>query len=313
MNSKFLSPKLASMLVVAGLMATPVALQAQTNGSGAQHQVAANAIVEVVAEDYAFDAPDAIRSGWTTLRFRNQGKEPHMVYMARLPEGTSFDDYETEAQVPFNRIWTAVKEGKVDLEGAFAMVGEVLPAWYPAVGLVGGPGFVAPGVASDVTVYLEPGTYAIECYMKTEDGKVHYMEGMSRPLTVTAEASTASEPAPDVRITLSNFAMTVEGDLTPGKRIVAVHVTENPEAGFGHSVHLARLNPGTDVQDVVHWMNWFDIAGLRTPAPARFIGGMHPMPAGRTAYFTVDLEPGRYVALSEATGAQGVLKEFTVK
>ena len=115
------------------------------------------------------------------------------------------------------------------------------------------------------------------------------------------------------QVTLSNFAIDVKGELAPGERTIAVHVAENPEEGFGHSVHLARLEPDTDIQEVVRWMNWFELDGLRTPAPVEFVGGVHPMPAGRTAYFTATVEPGRYLLISEATGAQGVLEEITVK
>jgi hypothetical protein len=36
---------------------------------------------------------------------------------------------------------------------------------------------------------LEPGTYAIECYVKTEDGVFHTTHGMITGLTVTEESS----------------------------------------------------------------------------------------------------------------------------
>jgi hypothetical protein len=84
-------------------------------------------------------------------------------------------------------------------------------------------------------------------------------------------------------------------------------------SGFGHSVHVARLAPGMDVQEVVAWLNWLALDGYRAPAPAQFVGGLHPMPTGRTAYLTLDLEPGRYLFVSEATGAQGVRTEVTVR
>ncbi len=270
-------------------------------------------VVEVVAEDYAFDAPDAIPSGWTTIRFRNQGQEPHMVFLTRLPEGKTIEDYETELSASFSRAWDARLSGKADQEEALAMVFGSLPEWFPDALFVGGPGLVAPGRSSQVTMELEPGNYVLECYMKTEEGKIHYMDGMVRPLTVTETRAGGTPPEADIRITLSNSGMTVQGDLTPGRHTVAVHAAENPEQGFGHSVHLAKLGPGAKAEDVVRWMNWFDLQGLRAPAPAEFVAGLHPLPTGKTAYFTVDLEPGRYLAVSEATGAQGVLKEFTVR
>ncbi len=269
-------------------------------------------VVEITATDYAFRAPSEIASGWNTIRFSNEGEEPHFVLMSRLPEGKTLDDYETEISQPFNEVWMALLEGKVDRQGAFEMLGGVIPEWYPTLTFMGGPGYVAPGREVQATFRLEPGDYVLECYMKTEDGAVHFMEGMLRPMTVTDAASSGAPPKADVRITLSNFEMQVDGALGAGERTFAVHVEENPEAGFGHNVHLARLDDETTSDDIVQWMDWFNTEGARTPAPAEFLGGVHLMPVGSTAYFTADLKPGRYLLVSEYTGHRGVLHEFTV-
>lgn len=291
----------AAILIAAGLTVCPAApLHAQAP------------VVEITATDYAFRAPHAIASGWTTIRFKNDGEEHHFVLMSRLPEGKTVDDYEIELSQPFSEIGQAVWTGEIDQEEVFARIGEVLPEWFQAVQFMGGPGLVTPAFSSETTMYLEPGNYALECYMKTEDGKIHYMEGMLRPLVVTEEASGGSPPETDVRITLSNFEMDVEGELAQGRHVIAVHVAENPEEGFGHNVQLARLNPDAEVEEVVSWMNWFSVKGMRPPAPAEFIGGVHVMPVGSTAYFTAELEPGRYLLISEYTAHQGVLHEFTV-
>lgn len=275
---------------------------------------AANAgVVDMTAIDYALEGPDEIPAGWTTIRFSNEGEEHHMVYMARLPEGKTHADYEVELLVPFTAAWNALRNGEVDQEGALEMLFGSLPEWFAELGVVGGPGLMAPGRSSEVTIELEPGDYVIECYIKAEDGSVHYMEGMTRPLTVAGSRVDASAPAADLEITLSNFSVDVEGELAAGERTIAVHVEENPEEGFGHSVHLARLEPDTDIQEVVRWMNWFELDGLRSPAPVEFVGGLHPMPAGRTAFFSATVEPGRYLLISEATGALGVIEEITVK
>ncbi len=300
----------AATLVAATLAASPTPLRAQTPAVATSPSPL---VVEVVAEDYAFDAPAAIPSGWTTIRFRNAGQESHMILLTRLPEGKTIEDYERDLSSLFSRAWEAVRDDGVAQDQALGMIFGSLPEWFPQVQFVGGPGLAAPGRASEVTMELEPGNYVLECYMKTEDGKIHYMEGMIRPLVVTEARSDAAPPSADIRITLSNTGLEIGGNLTPGRRTVAVHAAENPEQGFGHSVHLARLNPGVEVDDVVRWMNWFDLRGLRTPAPAEFVGGLHPLPTGKTAYFAVNLEPGRYLAVSEATGAQGVLKEFAVQ
>lgn len=268
-------------------------------------------VVQITATDYAFRMPDAIPSGWTTLRFVNDAEEAHFVLMSKLPEGKSMDDYEM-LQYDFSQVWEALLSGEADQAKAYEMLGAAIPEWFPQLQFAGGPGFLAPGRVSEMTLQLEPGNYALECYMKTEDGEIHYMEGMVRPLTVTDEDSGGSPPAADIHITLSNFKMDVEGALTSGKHSISVHVKENPEEGFGHNAQLVRLDADTDVNDVVAWMDWFDVNGMRMPAPAEFIGGVQVMPAGNTAYFTAELEPGRYGFVSEYTAHQGVLHEFTV-
>lgn len=268
--------------------------------------------VEITATDYAFRAPTQIPSGWTNLRFKNEGEEVHFVFLARLPEGKTIDHYETELGEPFTDVWQGILNGELTQEEAGAKIGEMLPEWYGNLEFVGGPGLMTPTRTSETTLYLEPGDYVIECYMKTEDGKIHATEGMVRPLTVTEKVSSVSPPEENIRVTLSNSEMTVEGALTSGTRTFAVHAAENPEQGFGHSAHLVRLDSQAKLDDLVQWMNWFGLNGLRSPAPADFLGGAHMMPTGNTTYFSAHLTPGRYVVISEATGHQGMLKEFTV-
>jgi hypothetical protein len=303
-------------LVLAGAVATlvgPASSSAQSaQAAGATAAAASATVVDLVAEDYAFSAPDQIPSGWTTFRFRNEGEEPHFVLVTRLPAGFTIEQYETELSVEFNRAWVAVRDGELGQDEAMARLFEALPEWFGGLEFLGGPGLVSPGRASETTLKLEPGNYVLECYMKTQEGEFHYMEGMIRPLRVTEASSQTTPPDAGVRITLSNFEMEIDGDLTPGRHVVEVHIQENPEQGFGHNVHVARMAPGSDPGEVVQWMNAFDLAGLSPPGPATFIGGVQMMPAGHTAYVTLDLAPGRYLFVSEYTGHQGVLREVTV-
>lgn len=306
----------SSFRTVAVALASAAVALAQTQALEAQSSspvAPATAVVEVIAEDYALSAPAEIPAGWTTFRFRNDGEEPHFILVSRLPAGITIEDYETDLSAQFNQAWYAVRDGGVDQDEAMGQLFEALPEWFPAVEFLGGPGMTAPGRTTETTLSLEPGNYVLECYMKTEDGEFHFMEGMIRPLTVTETRSNAAPPEADIRITLSNFEMAIEGDLTPGRHVVEVHIAENPEQSFGHNVHVARMEPDTDVGEVVKWMNAFDLTGLRSPGPATFVGGAQIMPAGHTAYFTVDLEPGRYLFVSEYTGHQGVLQEVTVR
>ena len=78
-------------------------------------------------------------------------------------------------------------------------------------------------------------------------------------------------------------------------------------------MHLARLQDEVDLDEVTQWMDWMEIAGLQAPAPAEFLGGTQEMPIGHTAYFTVNLEPGRYAWITEASADKGMFNEFTVE
>jgi hypothetical protein len=269
-------------------------------------------IIEVTAVDYAFRAPESMHAGWNVIRFTNDGEDPHFVFMIRLPAGRTIEDYERDVSAPFARGWYAIRDGSADQDEGLNMILEALPDWFPELTMVGGPGLVSPGLTSEAMLHLEPGDYVLECYVKTAEGELHMMDGMVRPITVSPMPSPATPPEPDVLVTLSNDGMTVEGDLAAGRRVIGVHARENPEQGFGHSAHLARLDGSTTPEAVIRWMNWLDQSGLRAPAPATFLGGTHAMPTGDTMYFTADLEPGRYIIVSEATGHLGVVHEFAV-
>ena len=73
-----------------------------------------------------------------------------------------------------------------------------------------------------------------------------------------------------------------------------------------------RLEDDTDLAALGDWMNW--ISGLQTPAPAEFLGGTHEMPAGKTAYFSALLTPGRYALIAEVPdpAAKGMLLTFSI-
>ena len=208
-----------------------------------------------------------------------------------------------------------------DFEGALEKFGE-LPAWFFEVIFMVGPGLILPGKSAEMTVYLEPGTYMLECYVKT-DGIFHSYNptpgefGMVHEITVTDEYSGASEPKPSLQMTISSVSgIEIHGMLRPGKHVVAVNFEDQivHEHFLGHDVHLVRLEGETDISELVTWMDWTQSTGLETPAPAEFLGGTHEMPAGETAYFPMLLKPGRYAFISEVPNSfdKGMLVEFTV-
>jgi hypothetical protein len=270
-------------------------------------------VVEVIAEDYAYSAPDSISSGWVTFRMRNEGEKHHFALLTRLPEGKTLDDYMVDVAQPFDGVMVAMRAGEMTKAEAGQVLGRSIPRWFQSAQRIGGPALLAPGRVSEVTLHLEPGEYFMECYMKTPEGEFHGMEGMVRPFTVTNTPSGASRPEADVAIRLTNGGIEAPTVMAPGRHTVAVHFAEQPETGGPHDVHLARLDAAAEIAEVVPWMDWMSVQGLRNPAPVDFFGGTHEMPAGATVYVTVDLEPGRYAWISQMTAAQGVLHEYMVQ
>lgn len=268
-------------------------------------------VVQVTARDFAFEAPQEVPSGWTTLRMENAGEQHHFLVLWRLPDGKTFQDYIDEVIPPFDTLVEAYDAGELDRDELMAGLGAALPEWFASVEGMGGPGLTAPGMTSETTVHLEPGSYVMECYVRTPDGRFHGALGMFRPITVTDASSGTAEPEADLEMTLSNYEIATTGELTPGRHSVRVDVAEMPEGLLGHDVHVARLDEGTSLDQVAGWMDWID--AFRDPPPATFIGGAEQVPPGHTSYFTVDLEPGRYAWVSEGYAAMGMVQEFTVE
>ncbi|MEJ2153145.1 MAG: hypothetical protein P8Y29_09405 [Gemmatimonadota bacterium] len=271
-------------------------------------------VVDIVARDYVFEGPTEIPSGWTTFRMQNAGAEEHFMFLTRLPEGKTLQDYGPEVGSVFGSVMAQLEAGTIDKAEAGAMLGRDLPDWYKTSAVyMGGPGFVAPGHTAETTVNLDPGNYVAECYVKTAEGVFHVALGMALPVVVTAEDSGAGEPAADVDVTVSNDAIDGPAALAAGEHLIAVHYRDHPEAGLGNDVHLAQLSDDADVDEVVRWMDWMEIEGLRAPAPATFVGGAHEAPVDHTSYFRVDLEPGRYLGVVEAMAEIGRAKEVMVE
>jgi len=276
-------------------------------------------VVEVTARGLEFEAPDEIQSGWATFRFNNESSMIHFAVLERLPEGIGLNDQQEDIAPVFQEGMDLLNSGEPDAAQEKFVE---LPEWFHQIVFMSGPGFTSVGKTAETTVYIEPGTYLLECYVKT-NGVFHSYNpsptayGMVHELTVTAESSDAEEPRATLTITLSSTrGIEVEGDPTPGKHTVAVHFDDQivHENFLGHDVHLARLESDTDIEELAIWMDWSQPTGLETPAPVEFLGGTHEMPAGGTAYFTVHLEPGRYAWIAEVPmpAEKGMLKTFTV-
>lgn len=223
-------------------------------------------VVHVVAKDFSFEAPAQIPAGLTTLHMMNEGKEVHQVQIIKLTEGKTFDD--------FSAAMKAMKPGAPP------------PSW---IVLAGGPNAGPPGGAAAATSTLEPGNYALVCFIPSTDGVPHAMKGMTRGLVVTpSTAAPAPEPTPTTTLTLADYKFVFSTPLKSGENIVRV---EN-SADQPHEIVLFKLAPGKTIKDLQAWLPVSD----RDPnVPGMPSGGVVGLEKGQHAFFTANLDAGDYV------------------
>ena len=267
---------------------------------------AAPAVVSLAATEYAFDAPDTIASGWTTLHLANRGQEIHYGHIVQLEPGRTVEDL-VEAYTEAIR------------------TSGPRPKW---VKRFGGPGGVPPGGSSSVTQFLEPGNYVWICPIEDHTGAPHFGKGEVKPFTVFAAsadtAARAAAPAADLEIRLLDFSFAVDTPLPAGRHTIRV-----ANAGVEpHDLVLMKLAPGKTAEDVGMLLNP-EQARRAAPAedpPASFEdlvtvgGGVAAMAPGMESFFETELTAGEYVLACMATAPDGrshiehgMLRQVTVR
>jgi hypothetical protein len=231
-------------------------------GDSAAAPAAAPNVVTITATDFAFEAPDTVPAGVTTLRLVNRGPALHHAQLVRLNEGKTVDE----------------------LLNALKQPGP-LPAWAVEMG---GPNPPAPGETTNTTQDLEPGSYAVVCFVDIPDRVPHVMKGMVHAFTVVPSASTAAEPPADVTMELADYTFTFSAPLQAGTRTIRVD-NKGPQP---HEVALVQLDSGKTAADLMKWAQTFE-----GPPPGKPLGGVAGLGVGQHAYFTVELAAAEYVML----------------
>ena len=244
-------------------------------------------VVTVVARDFAFEAPDRVAAGLVTFRLENRGQALHHMQLVRLDGGKTLQD-----------VYAALQAGGPP------------PTWMHEAG---GPNAPDPGSDANATVLLQPGTYAILCFVDIPDHVPHVMKGMAKQITVTPALAPAAMAAPtgDVTLTLNDYSFTLSKPLAAGTHTLRVRNA----AAQAHEVELIRLAPGKTVDDLMAWMQ-----SMHGPPPASAIGGIAGMEQGTVQSFTADFTPGTYVMICFVPDAgdgkphfmHGMVHAFTV-
>lgn len=114
----------------------------------------------ITGVDYAFETPATAPAGETEITFENGGKEEHELIMVALKENAP-------------DVSELIKQPQKEAEKFFA--GEP----------TGTEGPIAPGETKTFTADLQPGTYAMVCFVESKTEKQpHAFLGMVNQLTV---------------------------------------------------------------------------------------------------------------------------------
>lgn len=263
--------------------------------------------VEVVTTHMNLEMPSTVPSGWTTFRYSNKSHSTHFFLLQKLPGDKTFEDSKTEVVPVFQEGMNYINIG--DWDNALLAFSK-LPAWSADIIYWGGVGLLSPGGLVESTVFLEPGNYAVECYVKNDQGVFHSANGMITGLTVTDEENGYSPPKSTFQVSISSQdGIMMDRNPRPGEHTIEVFFEDQTVYShfLGHDVHLVKLDHTADLDELNAWMNWSDPAAFKTPVPegVAFLGGMQDLPAleGKPAshmgYFEVNLKPGRYALIAE--------------
>ncbi len=226
--------------------------------------------ITIVAYNHFYEAPNPINAGVVTFRFVNRGPDLHQMWIVKIDEGYAFSDF-----------MNAIRPGRP------------MPAWLHGLG---GPESPEVGDEVSVTVKLEPGRYALACFIPTADGGSHLTKGMFLPLTVKdAKAKPAPMPKSDGSIMLRDGDVDVNGADKAGRHILRVENSSTAARG----ARLGRLLDGKTMADVASWLA---SGGDHATAPVKLLGGVTPLAAGEVNWISLTLSKGDYVVLPMAFG-----------
>jgi uncharacterized cupredoxin-like copper-binding protein len=243
-------------------------------------------VVTFIATDFAFQGPDTIAPGFTTIRMVNQGPQEHHLILARLSDGYTLDSLmafmqKDPAGVPPFATWR------------------------------GAANVVLDGDSTGSTVDLPAGRYALLCFIPDPaDGAPHAVKGMTRELIVAGTPTGATGPTASGELRLKDLGYTMPAWVA-GTQTIHV-VNDGPQI---HEAQLFRLDAGKTAKDYIATA----APGYKGPKAGAPVGGSGALSPGLDNYWTVTLAPGTYLLMCYVPGAdgtphimQGMVQEFTV-
>jgi uncharacterized cupredoxin-like copper-binding protein len=272
---------LAALVGLAACSVKETPKVADTAATPAAAASAAPNVVAITASEYKFEMPDQIPAGLTTFQLTDAGKELHHATLIKLDSGKTVAD---------------LANGIKNMKPGTPPPGWVIPT--------GGPNAIAPGSSGTLTMVVQPGNYAVVCFIPDSKGVPHVAHGMMKALTVTPNSNeNTTEPASDVTVTLKDYQFDFSTPLTAGKHTIKIVTAP----GQPHEFTFFQLAPGKTAKDLVSYVE----TGMKGAPPGKPIGGVAAMSAGDAAYYDVDLTPGDYAIICFLEDAKDGKPHFT--
>lgn len=255
-----------------------------------------SATVTIDMIDHGYQVSGALIAGGR-LKFANKGNEFHMVGLGRFKAGKTLADLQKVLREARPTTAEGGAAGGEDEQGPTA---EILDE----VGLPGS--FMGPGESAEVTLPdLQPGTYALICFIRTEgEGAPHFEHGMVGQLDVVP-GQAPPPPMADVTYKVAP-GKAVEGPatLTAGRHTIKFEAAPGSQQ---LEPSVVRLNPGATYGQLdAAFIRLFEseeapAKGAAKAAPGQVIFGGSDLQDVTSFFLTVDLKPGNHVIVAEDT------------
>ncbi len=212
------------------------------------------------AKEYSYGLSGKIEAGTTEFTMKNVGKELHIAALAKVADGKTFADATKALQ-------------------------SQTPPTDPPAKEIAGIASTSPGLASNITVELEPGTYYFACFIPGADGAPHFTKGMIQPFEVTAsKAEAAALPTPVAKVTAKDFGYTTDFKAKAGEQVLEL----NNDGPQDHEITLVEFDAGKGPADLAAFF-----AKPEGKPPATFYGGPAVTKGGRVTWTTPALVAGK--------------------
>ena len=255
-------------------------------------------VIDIITRSMEFQTADTIPFGWNTFKYDNRANETHFFRFIKLTDNITIDDYKKEVDPVFEEGMDLINEGKPD-EGfkAFAK----LPEWFGKCVPFGGSGLISPKKETLTSLFLQPGNYLIECYIKMPNGKFHSTMGMIKQIYVSNSKSNIEPPKATDTIDINKDGFNFKKPIKKGKHVFQINVEKQQlHENFATSdLHLVKLDATVNLDSLESWMVWYNPKGFITPVPngTTFLGGFNDAVEGSKGYFYADLKPDKYMPL----------------